>query len=248
MQLNVDLSRTRDEFFLGRAHQLRDLLFISDILVGDALFGPGHGRTFMLIEAFTVFLALIGTTLSCINTGARVTYAMGKDNEVPEHFGMLHSKNLTPHKAIWTLVVISIVVAIIGLSVWAGDAGAPQDAAIQALPHGFLSSFGYTTHDGMAKLPNTLLTVTLSSNFGTFLLYGLSCGVCMVGYHKHPKFSMMRHFLIPLFGVVANLACLVTPRLLVSGVTCRRHLGRAAVRKRRSPPKPASRRRLAHRT
>ena len=134
---------------------------------------------------------------------------MGKDNEVPEHFGMLHSKNLTPHKAIWTLVIISIVVAIIGLSVWAGDAGAPADSAIQALPHGFWSSFGYTTHDKMAKLPGTLLTITLSSNFGTFLLYGLSCVICMVGYHKHPKFNLMRHFLVPLFGVVANLACMV---------------------------------------
>ena len=31
-----------------------------------------------MIEAVTVFLALIGTTLSCINTGARVTFAGGK--------------------------------------------------------------------------------------------------------------------------------------------------------------------------
>src|SRR5260370_10443729 len=80
------------------------------VLVGDALFGAGHGRIFMLAEAATVFLALIGTTLSCINTGARVTYAMVKDQEVPEHFGMLHSKNLTPHRAFWTLAVLSAVV------------------------------------------------------------------------------------------------------------------------------------------
>ena len=59
---------------------------------------PAEGRTFMLCEAFTVFLALIGTTLSCMNTGARVTYAMGKDQELPDHFGALHSRNLTPHK------------------------------------------------------------------------------------------------------------------------------------------------------
>ena len=84
------------------------------VLVGDALFGPGRGRIFMLCEAFTVFLALIGTTLSCINTGARVTYAMGKDQEVPEHFGMLHSRNLSPHRAIWTLAAISAVVGCIG--------------------------------------------------------------------------------------------------------------------------------------
>jgi len=49
----------------------------------------------MLFQAFTVFLAIVGTTLSCMNTGARVTYAMGKDEEVPEHFGLLHDKNLS---------------------------------------------------------------------------------------------------------------------------------------------------------
>jgi amino acid transporter len=179
------------------------------VTVGDALFGSGHGRTFMLLEALTVFLALIGTTLSCINTGARVTYAMGNDNEVPAHFGMLHSKNLSPHRAIWTLAIISIVVAIIGLSVWAGDAGAPTDAAIQALPHGFWSSFGYTTHEKMAAMPGTLLMITLCSNFGTFLLYGLSCVICMVAYHNHPNFKMIRHLVIPLFGVIANLACML---------------------------------------
>jgi amino acid transporter len=178
------------------------------VLVGDSLFGAGRGRIFMLVEAFTVFLALIGTTLSCMNTGARVTYAMGKDREVPEHFGLLHGDNLTPHRAVWTLAIISAVIGCISVVMAFGDAGAPTDAVIQALPHGLFSSFGYTTHDKMAALPNSLLTVTLASNFGTFLLYMLSCITCMVAYHKHPKFSALRHFLIPVFGVVANLACM----------------------------------------
>jgi len=178
------------------------------VMVGDALFGPGRGRIFMLCEAVTVFLALIGTTLSCINTGARVTYAMGKDREVPEHFGLLHGKTLSPHRAIWTLATISAVVGCIGVTMVFGDAGALSDAAIQALPHGFWSSFGYTTHDKMAALPNSLLTVTLASNFGTFLLYGLSCVTCLVCYHKHPKFKVIRHLFIPVFGVLANLACM----------------------------------------
>jgi amino acid transporter len=178
------------------------------IIVGNAVFGPGGGRAFMLTEAFTVFLAIIGTTLSCINTGARVTYAMGKDSEVPEHFGLLHAKNLTPHRAIWTLAAISAVVGCLGVMMAFGDAGAPADAAIKSLPQGFWSSFGYTTHDGMAAMPNSLLTVTLASNFGTFLLYGLSCMICMVAYHKHPKFSVVRHLCIPVFGLVANLACM----------------------------------------
>ncbi len=92
----------------GSAAPIGDMM----VMVGDALFGSGHGRTFMLIEAVTVFLALIGTTLSCMNTGARVTYAMGKDNEVPEHFGMLHDKNLSPHRAIWALAIISAVIRL----------------------------------------------------------------------------------------------------------------------------------------
>ncbi len=189
----------------GSAAPIGDMM----VVVGDALFGPGRGRIFMLVEAFTVFLALIGTTLSCMNTGARVTYAMGKDQEVPEHFGLLHSKNLTPHRAIWTLAAISAVVGCVAVFMAFGDAGAPTDAAIQALPHGFWSSFGYLTDDRMAALPNTLLTITLASNFGTFLLYMLSCVTCIVCFHKHPSFSFIRHLAIPVFGLLANLACML---------------------------------------
>ena len=188
----------------GSAAPLGDMM----VVVGNALFGPGNGRTFMLVQAFTVFLALIGTTLSCMNTGARVTYAMGKDEEVPEHFGFLHSKSLTPHRAIWTLAVISAVVGCFAVCMPFGDAGAPADAAIKALPHGFWSSFGYTSHDAMASMPNSLLVVTLASNFGTFVLYALSCVICMVAYHGHPKFSPLRHLLVPLFGLIANLGCM----------------------------------------
>jgi basic amino acid/polyamine antiporter, APA family len=189
----------------GSAAPIGDLM----ILVGDTLFGPGKGRIFMLAEAATVFLALIGTTLSCMNTGARVTYAMGKDKELPDSMGLLHAENATPHRAIWLLAVISAVVGCITVVMYFGDASAPADAAIQALPHGFWSSFGYSTHDKMAALPNTFLTMTLASNFGTFLLYMLSCATCIVCFHKHPQYRFVRHLLIPVFGLLANLACMV---------------------------------------
>jgi amino acid transporter len=188
----------------GSAAPIGDMM----IVVGDALFGQGHGRTFMLFQAVTVFLAIVGTTLSCINTGARVTYAMGKDEEVPEHFGLLHDKNLSPHRAIWTLAIVSAVFGCLALLTVFGDASAPADSVIAALPHGFFSSFGYFSHDKLAALPNSLLTITLASNFGTFLLYGLSCIICMVAYPNHPKFKVVRHLLIPVFGVLANLACM----------------------------------------
>jgi amino acid transporter len=178
------------------------------IIVGDGLLGHGNGKYFMLAEAFTVFLALIGTTLSCMNTGARVTYAMGKDDEAPEHFGVLHAKSLTPRRAIWALAVISAVIGVVAVSLAFGDAGAPTDASIAALPHGIFSSFGYSTHDRMAALPNSLLTITLTSNFGTFILYALSCALCMMAYHKRHDYNFVRHMLIPGFGLLANLVCM----------------------------------------
>jgi APA family basic amino acid/polyamine antiporter len=189
----------------GSAAPIGDMM----VVVGDALFGPGNGRIFMLAEAFTVFLALIGTTLSCMNTAARVTYSMGKDDEAPEHFGLLHSKNFTPHRAIWTLAAISAVVGCVAVIMPFGDGGAPTDAAVSALPHGIFSSFGYFSHDTMAALPNSLLAITLTSNFGTFILYALSCFLCIVAYWKHPKFNPILHMAIPLFGLFANVACMI---------------------------------------
>ena len=188
----------------GSAAPIGDMM----VMVGNAILGPGNGRIFMLFEAFTVFLAIIGTTLSCMNTGARVTYAMGKDEELPDSMGMLHSRNLTPHRAIWTLAAISAVVGCFTVCNLFGDGGALTDATVKALPQGFWSSFGYLSHDKMAALPNSLLTITLASNFGTFVLYALSCITCMVAFHGHPKYSPLRHLFIPIFGLIANLACM----------------------------------------
>jgi APA family basic amino acid/polyamine antiporter len=188
----------------GSAAPIGDMM----IIVGDALLGQGHGKYFMLAEAVTVFFALIGTTLSCMNTGARVTYAMGKDDEAPEHFGMLHAESLSPRRAIWTLAVISAVIGVVAVSLVFGDAAAPSDATIAALPHGLFSSVGYMSHDRLAALPNSLLTITLTSNFGTFILYALSCFLCIVAFNKRPDYSFIKHLLIPGFGLIANLVCM----------------------------------------
>ena len=188
----------------GSAAPIGDMM----IVVGDALLGHGNGKYFMLGEALTVFLALIGTTLACMNTGARVTYAMGKDDEAPGHFGILHAETLSPRSAIWTLAVISAVIGVIGVSLYFGDAGAPTDAAIAALPKGIFSSWGYPSHDQLAALPSSILVVTLTSNFGTFILYALSCFLCIVAFHKRPDYNVVLHLIIPGFGLFANLACM----------------------------------------
>ncbi len=68
---------------------------------------------------------------------------------------MLHHETLTPHRAIWTLAVISAVIGCFAVTMIFGDAGALTDATVKALPQGFWSSFGYVSHDVMAAMPNT---------------------------------------------------------------------------------------------
>ncbi len=187
----------------GSAAPIGDMM----VIIGNAMLG-GHGQAFMLLEAFTVFLALIGTTLSCINTGARVTYAMGRDEEVPEHFGLLHGKNLTPHRAIWTLATISAVLgAYAALYFFAGSA-APDDKTIATLPHNLWYAIGMSSNGALGALPNGLLLVTLVSNFGTFMLYGLTNIICIVAFREHHEFSGFKHMVVPIFGALANFACM----------------------------------------
>jgi APA family basic amino acid/polyamine antiporter len=177
------------------------------VLTGTWLFGSySAGRAFMLVEAFTVFLALIGTTLACLNTGARVTYAMGKDEEVPGHFGMLHGKTLTPHRSIWTLAIISAVIGIVTVTLYlGGTTPAPLDPKY----HNIWYSFGLFNPDTIAKLPNTLVIVTLVSNFGTFLLYMLTCIIAIVAFREHHTFSGFKHMFVPIFGLIANFLCML---------------------------------------
>ncbi|HUA35293.1 MAG TPA: APC family permease [Candidatus Binataceae bacterium] len=200
-------------YFMNNAYSLADAKGsaapIGDmmVIIGNTLLG-GHGQAFMLIEALTVFLALIGTTLSCINTGARVTFAMGRDEEVPEHFGLLHGENLTPHRAIWVLATISAVIgAYAALFFFAGSA-APDDKTIAALPHNLWYAIGMSSNAGLSSLPNGLALVTLVSNFGTFMLYGLTNIICIVAFREHHEFSGFKHMVVPVFGALANLACM----------------------------------------
>jgi len=175
------------------------------VLVGTWAFGSySAGRAFMLVQAGTVFLALIGTTLACINTGARVTYAMGRDEEVPSHFGLVHGKTLSPHRAIWTLVVISMVIGIITTI---GYLGGTSPAALDKT--NFWYSFGIFKPETYTHMPNTLVFITLISNFGTFLLYMTTCIVAIVAFKEHHTFHGFKHFVVPIFGLLANLGCML---------------------------------------
>ncbi len=177
------------------------------VIIGTWAFGSyAAGKAFMLVEAGTVFLALIGTTLSCMNTGARVTYAMGRDEEVPQQFGMLHGKTLSPHRAVWFLSFISIVVGILTVLVYQGGQGSDLSPLDK---HNFWYSIGIFSPHSYVTLPNTVLIITLISNFGTFLLYMTTCIVAIVAFREHHSFHGFKHMFVPVFGLLANFGCML---------------------------------------
>lgn len=144
------------------------------ILVGNTvLHGIGFGL--MITIAVTVAMAILGTTLSCLNTAVRISYAMAKDEEMPEILGAMHGRFATPHKAIWVLVLVSAGIAIIGVQSVVGLTG-----------------------------------ITLASNFGTFVLYALTCIWTIVAFHGRNERSTMKHFIIPALGLMANVAMLIS--------------------------------------
>jgi amino acid transporter len=143
------------------------------VLIGNSLLG-GIGFGLMITIAITVAWAVFGTTLSCLNTAVRISYAMAQDDEMPEILNALHGRYATPHKALWVLVVFSCIIAIIGLN-W-GVVG--------------------------------LTGITLASNFGTFVLYGLTCVWAIIAFGQRHERGFLKHMVIPFLGCIANIVML----------------------------------------
>lgn len=142
-------------------------------LIGDNLL-HGIGFGLMITMAVTVIIAIIGTTLSCMNTAVRISNGMAEDRELPEFIGFMSGKYSTPHTAIWTLVIVTSIIAAIGVQSVVGLTG-----------------------------------ITLASNFGTFVLYGLICVWTIIAFKKRKDFSMVKHGVIPALGIVANVIMLI---------------------------------------
>ena len=83
-------------------------------LIGNSLLG-GIGFGLMITMAVTVAIAIIGTTLSCMNTAMRISCGMAADRELPDMLGFRHERFSTPHVALGTLIVVTSVIAAIGV-------------------------------------------------------------------------------------------------------------------------------------
>ncbi|MHB8467305.1 MAG: APC family permease [Acidimicrobiales bacterium] len=134
----------------------------------------GHtGTTVSLLVAVTVLMALLGTTLACLNTGVRVTYAMAKDKEMPGILGLLHGRFATPHGGIAVLTVISAAIGV-----------------YCATPYNV----------------DNITQVTVASNTGTFLVYGMTCIIAIVAFASRHDRHVLKHYLVPGLGALMNLA------------------------------------------
>jgi len=88
--------------------------------IGENNFGH-TGTTLAVIVALTVLLALVGTTLACVNTGVRVTYSMSKDKEMPSVLGWLHGRWATPHGAIIVMTIVAAALGVFGVNPYQVD-------------------------------------------------------------------------------------------------------------------------------
>ncbi|SPF49157.1 Amino acid transporter (fragment) [Candidatus Desulfosporosinus infrequens] len=54
-----------------------------------------------------------------------------------------------------------------------------------------------------------LTAVTLFSNVGTFIIYGMTNLISMIAFMKHPSQNKISHVLVPILGFIANIGMLV---------------------------------------
>jgi APA family basic amino acid/polyamine antiporter len=142
--------------------------------VGNKMLGQ-TGSTVSLVVAATVLIALLGTTLACLNTGVRVTYAMAKDKEMPSILGLLHGRFATPHGGILILTVLSAAIGV-----------------YCATPYNV----------------DNITQITVASNTGTFLVYGMTCIVALVAFASRHDKHVLKHTIIPGVGALMNVAML----------------------------------------
>ena len=140
-------------------------------ILGNSLF-HGLGFGLMITMSITVAIAVIGTTLSCMNTAVRVTCGMAEDLELPKFLSFISNRS-TPHTALWTLIIVTSIIAAIGVRSVVGLTG-----------------------------------IALASNFGTFVLYGLTCVWTIVAFKNRTEFNFLKHGLIPVLGLIANVIML----------------------------------------
>lgn len=119
----------------------------------------------------SIFSSLIGLT----NSQARILFNSGREGLLPKFFGRVHTRHQTPHMAMWTFIVIAVlIVAVFGRHIQ------PVDL------------FGYAA---------TLGTIPIIL---TYLITNLALPLYMRKHHR-ADFQFGRHLLLPVLGTLLML-------------------------------------------
>lgn len=118
----------------------------------------------------SVFSSLIGLT----NAQARILFSSSREGLLPQFFGKIHPQHRTPHAAMWTYIILALLIVLVFGTWYAIDP---------------VTLFGDT---------GTLGTIPVVV---TYLLTNLALPVYMLRHHR-ADFSVIRHLIIPLLGTV----------------------------------------------
>jgi amino acid transporter len=121
----------------------------------------------------SIFSSLIGLT----NAQARILFSSSREGLLPPFFGKIHPRHKTPHVAMWTYVVIALLIVLVFGTAYAIDP---------------VTLFGDT--GTMGTIPVVI----------TYLLTNLALPVYMLRHHK-AEFGVVRHLIVPVLGTVLML-------------------------------------------
>jgi amino acid transporter len=118
----------------------------------------------------SVFSSLIGLT----NAQARILFSSSREGLLPAFFGKIHPQHRTPHAAMWTYIVVALLIVLVFGTAYAIDP---------------VTLFGDT---------GTLGTIPVVV---TYMLTNIALPIYMWRHHR-ADFSALRHLIIPLLGTV----------------------------------------------
>jgi APA family basic amino acid/polyamine antiporter len=146
--------------------------------IGELLLG-GYGTTLMVFFGFTVAVALLGGTLTAINNGVRISFAMALDEEMPDVLGFLHPKYSTPYFTVVLLSTVSAVVAAAGII------------------------------GGLPVLMGIILASNLGAFLLYALLCILTIVTFISDPIEESSFNFFRHIVLPAIGLLINVGIVV---------------------------------------
>ncbi|HVU14302.1 MAG TPA: APC family permease [Phototrophicaceae bacterium] len=127
--------------------------------------------------------------------------------------------------ALMIVLAISVAIAILGTTLAAMNTGVrisfamAQDKEMPELMGALHGRFA-TPHMGLVVMvivsavigaiglvggAVTLTGITLASNLGTFVLYGIICAVTIVAFAGRKEFHRIRHLTVPVLGLIGNI-------------------------------------------